>query len=363
MESNIVLEDYIKNSTKPVSLEGMNKIIEQMKYSICKIHRVKSIGTGFLCNLPYNSVKRPFLITNHYVLNEEDIENNKKITISFKNEDKFVNIIIDESRIIISNIDLDFTIIEIKKKDNIDLKCILELDENYTIGEENLNDKYGNESVYSLHYPKGENIVASFGLIKQINNKKIKHSCCTEDGSSGAPILTLKDFKVVGIHYGFKNGFNVNEGTFIKSVILELDKYKNNSILQNDNNRFSKLKINDNLFKNNMNSNFINNANEQEKIIFKNEYSQSILPFPKEKCERYNIIFEDFSNFKTCIIIPPYKDVSILFDIYKRNRKVKDISNDEILFVYNGFFIKINQNMKISDVFLNNSILTVIDKK
>ena len=47
MESNIVLEDYIKNSTKPVSLEGMNKIIEQMKYSICKIHRVKSIGTGF----------------------------------------------------------------------------------------------------------------------------------------------------------------------------------------------------------------------------------------------------------------------------------------------------------------------------
>ena len=48
MESNIVLEDYIKNSTKPVSLEGMKKIIKQMKYSICKIHKVKSIGTGFL---------------------------------------------------------------------------------------------------------------------------------------------------------------------------------------------------------------------------------------------------------------------------------------------------------------------------
>ena len=30
----MVLEDYIKNSTKPVSLEGMTKIIDQMKYII-----------------------------------------------------------------------------------------------------------------------------------------------------------------------------------------------------------------------------------------------------------------------------------------------------------------------------------------
>ena len=363
MESEITLEGDAKNSIKPVSLEEMLKITKQMQYSICKIYKTGGTGTGFLCKLPYNSNKIPFLITNNHILNEKDIEINKTVTISFNKKEMFKYISIDKSRIVITNKDLDFTIIEIKKLDNINSNNILELDENIMIDEEYINKIYANESIYTLRYPKGENIVASFGLIKEINSKKIKHSCCTEDGSSGAPILSLKDFKVVGIHYGFKNGFNVNEGTFIKSVILELDKYKNNSILQNDNNRFSKLKINDNLFKNNMNSNFINNANEQEKIIFKNENSQSILPFPKEKCERYNIIFEDFSNFKTCIIIPPYKDVNILFDIYKRNRKVKDISNDEILFVYNGFFIKINQNMKISDVFLNNSILTVIDKK
>jgi len=362
MESNMVLEDYIKNSTKPVSLEGMTKIIDQMKYSVCKIHKIESTGTGFLCKLPYNSVLKPFLITNHHVLNEKDIKNNKKITISFNdisfNKKGIISdIIIDKSRIVITNKDLDFTIIEIKNKDNINLHNILELDENIMIDEEHINKIYANESIYTLHYPKGENIVASFGFIKEINNIKIKHSCCTEDGSSGAPILSLKDFKVVGIHYGFKNGFNFNEGTFIKSLILELSKY------QNDNNRSSQMYINDNLFKNNMNTNFINNTNEQEKIIFKSENSQSILPFPKEKCEFYNIIFEDSSNFKTNIIIPPYKDVSTLFDIYKRNRKAKDISKDEILFVYNGFFIKNNQNLKISEVFLNHSILTVIDKK
>ena len=361
----MVLEDYIKNSTKPVSLEGLNKIIKQMKYSICKIYKIESTGTGFLCYLPYNSDKKPFLITNHHVLNEEDLENNKQITISFNNEGnkEIKNISIDKSRIVITNKDLDFTIIEIKNKDNINSNNILELDENIMIGEEYINKIYANESIYTLHYPKGENIVASFGLIKEIDKSKIKHSCCTEDGSSGAPILTLKDFKVVGIHYGFKNGFNFNEGTFIKYVILELSKYKTDNIFQIDNNRPSQLNINDNLFNNNMNSNFINKTYEQEKIIFKSENFQSILSFPKEKCERYNIIFEDSSNFKTNIIIPPYKDVDKLFDIYKRNRKIKDISKYEIIFIYNGSFVDTNLNMKISEVFQNHSILTVIDKK
>ena len=359
----MVLEEYIKNSTKPVSLEGMNKIIEQMKFSICKIYKIESTGTGFICNLPYNSTKKPFLITNYHILNEKDIENNQKITISFNNNGMIIEILIDKSRIILTNKDLDFTIIEIKNKDNINKNNILELDDNIMIDEEYINKIYTNESIYTLHYPKGENIVASFGLIKEIDGNKIKHSCCTEGGSSGAPILTVKDFKVVGIHYGFTNGFKFNEGTFFKSIILELSKYKNDdNIFQNDNNRFSQMNLKDNLFKSNIDTNFINNVNEQEKIIFKNENSQSILPFPKEKCERYNIIFEDSLNFKTNIIIPPDKDVSILFDIYKRNRKVKDNSKDEIFFVYNGLFIKINQNMKISDVFLNNSILTVIDK-
>ena len=101
--------------------------------------------------------------------------------------------------------------------------------------EEYINKIYANESIYTLHYPKGENMATSFGLIKGINENKIKHSCCTEDGSSGAPILTLKDFKVVGIHFGFKKKLMLNEGTFIKSIILELSKYKIDNIFQEDN--------------------------------------------------------------------------------------------------------------------------------
>jgi len=226
MENNMILEGYTRNSVNPIPLEGMIKITEQMKYSVCKIYKIGANGTGFLCNMPYNSVKKPFLITNNHVLNEKDIEINKKIKISFNNDKIYKYLLIDKTRITLTNKDLDFTIIEIKNKDNINLNNILELDENINIGEEYINEKYTNESIYSLHYPKGGNIVASFGLIKGINSNKIKHSCCTEDGSSGAPILLLKDFKVFGIHYGFKKNLILNEGTLIKSVKLELNPNK-----------------------------------------------------------------------------------------------------------------------------------------
>ena len=101
------------------------------------------------------------------------------------------------------------------------------------------------------------------------------------------------------------------------------------------------------------------------KIIFESENSKSIFSFSNENCDCfYNILFEDSSHFQTFIIIPPDKDIRQLFDIYKRNMKSKDISKDEILFVYNASFININinQNKKISEVFQNGSKLTVIDK-
>ena len=123
------------------------------------------------------------------------------------------------------------------------------------------------------------------------------------------------------------------------------------------------MNVNNNLFNNNMNINNINNVNEPKEKIIKYENSQSIIPFPEEKYDLYNIKFEDSSNFKTNIIIPPYKDISQLFDIYKRNMEVKDISKDEILFTYNGSYINIDQNKKIEEIFRDHSKLNVIYKK
>ena len=360
MQNSTILEGYTKYYIKPVSFGDMVEITKQMQYNICKIYKTGGTGTGFLCNLPYNSVNIPFLITNYHVLNEKDIRINKTITISFSKQGKeeIKKILIDKSRITLTNKDLDCTLIEIKNKDNINLTKIFEIEENINIDEESLRHKYIQESIYSLHYPNGDNIVASFGLIKSINDKKIQHCCWTEEGSSGAPILTLKDHKVVGIHFGFRN--NLNEATFIKSVILELNNYKNENIIQGDNNQLFQSNVDYNLFNSNINPNYINNANEQKERIIEDENSQSIIPFPEEKYDCFNILFEDSSNLITVIIIPPYKDISKLFDVYKRYRKVKDISKDETMFIYNGSIIDINQNMKISEVFQNNSNVIVV---
>ena len=147
----------------------------------------------------------------------------------------------------------------------------------------------------------------------------------------------------------------LNEGTFIKSIILELNKYKNDNIFQEDNKQLLQL---------NANYNLLNNyVKEQEIKIIKDKNSGPIISFPEEKGENYNIIFVDSSNFLTNIIIPSDKDISKLFDIYKKNRKIKDISNDEIIFAYNGSFVDTNLNMKIREVFQNFSKLTVIYKK
>ena len=58
----------------------------------------------------------------------------------------------------------------------------------------------------------------SYGLSRQIHDKSIYHSCYSNYGSSGSPILSLKTFKVLGIHYGTSN-FEINKGRFIKYAI------------------------------------------------------------------------------------------------------------------------------------------------
>ena len=60
--------------------------------------------------------------------------------------------------------------------------------------------------------------------------KKISYYCNTKDGSSGSPILSLSNYKVIGVHYwGSKSkNIKINFGTFIKCAIIELkNKYKN----------------------------------------------------------------------------------------------------------------------------------------
>ena len=262
MKESIIREEYLENSVIPISLEGTNQIVNQMKYSVCKKCKVGKNGTGFFCKLPYKSALIPFLITNNHVLKSEDIEKNKDIKISINNGEVLKNIRIDESRIVLTNKDLDFTLIEIKQnKDNINIKNFLEIDEIFKIEEKFSKVMYVKKSIYAIHYPKDDQVAVSYGLLSQINEKDIFHLCSTEVGSSGAPILSLKSFKVIGIHYGYKPKRQYNLGTFIKPIIFELNNYNqyNNNLqienhgCQNNINMFSNFSKKNYFFQNNYN--------------------------------------------------------------------------------------------------------------
>ena len=138
------------------------------------------------------------------------MENNNIIELSINGIKSKTNIKIkmDDSRMKYTNPDkeIDITIIEIKPKDGI--KNYLEIDDD--ANSEILESEYRNKSIYILHYPKRD-LSVSYGVIYYIEDKKIiDHLCSTEEGSSGSPILSLKSFKIIGIHYGYhkKNEFN-----------------------------------------------------------------------------------------------------------------------------------------------------------
>lgn len=125
---------------------------------------------------------------------------------------------------------LDVVIIEIKY-DNIIKDNYIEIDERYNL--DNISDRYDKESIYLLHYPKGEDIVASYGLLNKIENDNIYHLCSTEGGSSGSPIISLKTFKLIGIHLGGCKESKENIGLFIRYAIDEFNKIEKKILNEN----------------------------------------------------------------------------------------------------------------------------------
>ena len=165
----------------------------------------------------------PVLITNNHVLKREDIINGKKITFSINNEKYKFEIFLDGKRKRYTNEKYDITFIEIKKDiDKLNINSFLDIDED--IFEENYKDILKNKSIYLLHYPHGNLSEYTSGVIKGFLLDKMyifKHTCQTQKGSSGSPIINLINHKVIGIHIGYKENNNYNLGTLLKEPINE----------------------------------------------------------------------------------------------------------------------------------------------
>ena len=112
------------------------------------------------------------------------------------------------------------------EEDNIN--NYLELDDNI-INE--LNEEYIDKTIYIIQYPEGE-LSVSYGILDNIYIDKkynFNHKCSTKGGSSGSPILNIKNNKLIGIHKESSNGkFNI--GLFLNYPIQEYIKLYNNKL-------------------------------------------------------------------------------------------------------------------------------------
>ena len=205
-------EAQITEDHESLNKDQLKQATFQMENCVCKIKLVNNkIGTGFFCLIPFpkKSNPLPVLITCNHVLNENNLVEGEKIYFSLNDEKIQKSIIISKSRKTFTNEEKDVTFIEIKPdEDNINDESILDLDEN--IFKDDLNKIYEKKSVYIVHYEEGKVVKYSLGKIKYIDNNKfnINHNCKTLAGSSGSPIINVTNFKVIGVHYGYKKNSN-----------------------------------------------------------------------------------------------------------------------------------------------------------
>ena len=297
-DADVEEEGSIDISPIPVSINNIEKILQQMKKCVCKIKKEKQKGSGFFATFPYKSTFKNVLITNEHILNKDDLKVGKILKVSINNEEEYKEIEMDGKRLILVNEEKDLTIIEIRKKDKIN--NYLEIDERYNLN--NIEERYKNESLYVLNYPKGKDIVVSYGLLNKMENEDIYHLCSTEGGSSGSPILSLDSLKLIGIHRGFSKPNKCNIGLFIRYAIDEFNKTEKSTLKKEDNklneNSINEIKINPSINSNYHNKYDIMNYNSEIKKLHQ-MVAYFYGNFSKERFLKYsNIIKELFQKNK-----------------------------------------------------------------
>lgn len=169
-----------------------------------------------------NNLNFPSLITNNHLIGIDYLKNSK--VIKFVYDNKLYQLLL-EGRKIYTNEEFDITIIEIKKKDNINIKNFLEIDEEI-LNIKTFQKNYTNSTAYTFEYKDGnfffsleeiQNISEEGNLFrKTIKDKKKASFVC-----SGTPILSLSSFKVIGLHCVYDQSEKVSLGYIISRPIKD----------------------------------------------------------------------------------------------------------------------------------------------
>jgi len=124
------------------------------------------------------------------------------------------------------------SIIEIKET-NINFINFIELDDK--LYEEEAEMFYYKESIYSIQLDNKKETLFSYGMLKEIYNKKIIYSCNLNKNYKFSLIFNLSNNKLIGMNQNIYN--NYNTGIFFKYVINELfldnyyEEYNDNKVI------------------------------------------------------------------------------------------------------------------------------------
>ena len=201
-----ILEKKIKGHGKPLTITKLNQIIKKGQDCTCKIISSNYQASGFFCKIE----KDIFLFTNNHVLDQKFLNNNSKLAIIYKDKVKILDL---NNRKKITNVDLDYTIIEIKKIDGIndyfEVDYYIDSDKSQYINKDIGILQYLNENGNELSFDKGE--------MKDIKMFNLYHTVPTDFGSSGSPIFLIDNLRIIGMHKG--NIENINLGIFMKNIL------------------------------------------------------------------------------------------------------------------------------------------------
>ncbi len=228
-DDNYELESYHGDDYE-INEQTKEKLLKKGSKATCKIilEKESKKGSGFFCDIFLsNNIKKKFLFTSNHLLDSENIKLGNEIIIKYQKQKKIITI--TNERLKITNPDLDYTVIEIFNKDNIEE--FYEINKNHYLESENI---YSGKKGAIIHYPFGYDIQIYGGTIKKIENKTILHTITTAFGSSGAPIIILdNNYKIIGIHKGNNSTQNANGAIYMKYILDDIDKRFSESILNN----------------------------------------------------------------------------------------------------------------------------------
>ena len=279
-------------------------------------------------------------------------------------------IYVNDNRKIYMNKENGIIIIEINpEKDGI--YNFLELDEDFF--KKDIELKYKNSSAYILQ--AGERIKdfdISYGIIQFIDKSFICHLCSTSNGSGGAPIMNLKNLKIIGIHKGYYKDKNFNIGIFLKDPINDFIN-KNKDYIESINESqitFSIGRI-ENINNDELEDNKFNKMNNELENSLKKEKEKN--KDLEEQINKLKILLNNTNdNIKNYNDLNNNKKDELIESVLKKDKEIDDLKSKLARFPFelsdgeklmSIIFTSIDQIIHCSIICKNTDIFSSIEAK